>query len=153
MNPAKMLWTALLLSLSACVSPVTEGLDAYEDADYAAAQAAWSIGADQGDLDATFLLGTLYENGLGVQKSDVRAERYYREAAEKGHTEAAVNLGRILLLHNAANEAADWFRVAAEDGSVAGAYNLGMLYLTGTDVPAQSEAALDWLTRAARREH
>ena len=43
--------------------------------------------ADQGFAEAQFGLGTLYEDGKGVEKSDAVAMAWYRRAAEQGYAQ------------------------------------------------------------------
>ena len=49
--------------------------------------------ADQGDVDAQFKLGVIYDIGLGVPENDAEAVKWYRKAAEQGHANAQSNLG------------------------------------------------------------
>ena len=50
-------------------------------------------------------------------------------------------------------ESARWYRcAAAQDYSVA-QYNLGMAYLEGKGVKAHTDAAIEWLTKAADNGH
>jgi TPR repeat protein len=48
--------------------------------------------AQQGDPDAQYELAYLYENGLGVPKSETRALELYQQAADQGHPAAQDNL-------------------------------------------------------------
>lgn len=41
--------------------------------------------ADQGNADALFYLGDMFEQGHGVPQSDAEAVRLYRKAADQGH--------------------------------------------------------------------
>ena len=152
MKLSPLLLALIVAGTTACVSPVTEGLDAYADADYSAAHASWSWAATEGDLDATFLLATLYERGEGVSVDRERAARLYREAAEAGHPESAVNLGRMHLTADEPVAARGWFEAAAANGAAEGMFHLGALLLTGDALPAEPDLALDWLTRAARKD-
>jgi TPR repeat protein len=43
--------------------------------------------ANSGDPEAQFGLGAVYQQGLGVDKSEYQAMRWYRLAANSGHTE------------------------------------------------------------------
>ncbi len=49
--------------------------------------------ADQGNAEAQFQLGRLYESGLGVPKSHRRAMEYWKLAAEQNHALAQYGLG------------------------------------------------------------
>ena len=65
-----------------------EGHRAYERGDYDEARRLFRIAADQGDPRAQSWLGFMYEEGLGVEKSDAEAYRWYRKAAGQGDARA-----------------------------------------------------------------
>jgi TPR repeat protein len=48
-----------------------------------------------GDPEAQFLLGQMYRSGWGVTKSEHRAQRWYRRAADQGHEEARKGFGDV----------------------------------------------------------
>src|SRR4030095_10698258 len=48
-----------------------------------------------GNPEAQFQLGLAYDHGLGVDKSEYEAMRWYRLAANSGHTEAQNNLAYL----------------------------------------------------------
>ena len=49
----------------------------------------------EGDAEAQYLLGTMYENGLGVRFNDEEAKKWYRKAAAQGYAEARRALRRM----------------------------------------------------------
>ena len=53
----------------------------------------WKPLADQGDADAQYNLGLMYDYGYGVAEDDAEAARWYRLAADQGHAIAQYNLG------------------------------------------------------------
>ena len=53
--------------------------------------------SEAGDLDATNLLGILYERGLGVNRNIGEALILYEFAAAGGQAKAIYNLGKLLL--------------------------------------------------------
>jgi len=53
----------------------------------------WSNRAKSGDLDAQYYTGYMLFWGIGVKKNRRRAAKFWREAAEHGHTEAQYWLG------------------------------------------------------------
>ena len=70
-----VLWHFLLISLmvvSGCASfgpnPLKEGITAYEAEDYDTAMGLWKPLAEQGNADAQFNIGVMYDNGQGVEK-------------------------------------------------------------------------------------
>jgi len=51
--------------------------------------------AEQGDDDAQFKLGMMYENGWGVVKNNSTGVVWFREAAEEGDTDAKFFFDRL----------------------------------------------------------
>jgi uncharacterized protein YbaP (TraB family) len=60
-----------------------------------AAYRAWVAGAAQGDADAQYSLGLVYELGKGRLQNSAEAAKWYRKAAEQGHLKAQVGLGAL----------------------------------------------------------
>jgi len=71
------------------------GVDAYDQGDYATALKEMQPLAEQGDADAQFNLGVMYENGQGVPQDDGEAARWFRLAAEQGESAAQTKLGLL----------------------------------------------------------
>ncbi len=53
----------------------------------------WRPLAEQGNANAQFFLGVMYDKGRGVPQDDAEAVKWYRKAAEQGVAEAQYNLG------------------------------------------------------------
>src|SRR5438445_9767441 len=70
-----------------------DGLTAYKGGDYRTAFEMWTKAAGQGNADAQFGLGAMYDNGQGVAQDYQQALSWYRKAADQGNAEAQVNLG------------------------------------------------------------
>ena len=70
-----------------------DGYDAYNKSDYKTALREWQPLADQGDADAQFLLGRMYDTGRGLLKDYKQAEKWYRKAADQGYAMGQNNLG------------------------------------------------------------
>ena len=51
--------------------------------------------AAQGDANAQFFLGVMYDFGLGVHRDYARAVKWYRKAADLGFSRAQSNLGQM----------------------------------------------------------
>ena len=79
--------------------------------------------AEQGDAEAQFTLGRLYETGEGVPRDDAEAVKWFQQAAEQGHTDAQDSLGRMyrfgLGVAKDDVEAEKWFSKAAGNGRAA----------------------------------
>ena len=70
-----------------------KGLEAAKTGDYATALREWEPLAEQGDADAQYNLGIMYDEGQGVQQDYKVAVKWYRLAAEQGEANAQYNLG------------------------------------------------------------
>ena len=87
---------ALTLAVgSAQAGPLEDGLAAYKKGDYSQAMQRWQPLAANGDPDAQFWLGALYDQGRGVPQSHETAARLYLKAAEQGQANAQFNLGLL----------------------------------------------------------
>lgn len=104
--------------------------------------------------NASYNLGVLYHQGLGVDRDLDRALYWYREAAKNGHPEAQYNLG-IAHIEGIGTSydaplAAAFFESSANQGVVEAAYNLGLIYENGlVGGAAKPEQALMWYKVAA----
>ena len=84
--------TVLLGSSGVCWSAdFQKGLDAYNRGDYATALKEWTPLAEQGDVDAQYNLGLMYNKGQGVPQDYVRAHMWYNIAASTGEEVAIKN--------------------------------------------------------------
>ncbi len=71
------------------------GMEAYDKGDYATALKEWRPLAEQGDANAQFNLGSMYEYGDGVPQDDTEAVRWYRLAAAQGYAYAQSLMGQM----------------------------------------------------------
>ena len=63
-----------------------KGLTAAQSGDFATALREWTPLAKQGDAFAQFNLGLMYDNGQGVPQDYKTAVKWYKLAAEQGHS-------------------------------------------------------------------
>ena len=86
------------------------------------------------------------------QKADfAAAEGWYRQAAEQGHTLAAILLGRLVLYNRDAAEGMRWLLRADSKGDLRAAYPIANWHQFG---PSQDlDEALRWYRRAATSEN
>lgn len=86
------------------------------------------------DLDykgGYFGLGMAFLKGYGVEDKDKeQAIKWFRKAAEKGHTSAQFRLGLLLMFDNG-SEAEKWYTKAADKGHLTSQNNLGYMYSKG----------------------
>jgi len=70
-----------------------EAVAAYQRGDYATAIRKFRPLAEQGNAEAQFNLGIMYDNGQGFPRDDAEAVKWWRKAAEQGNASAQFNLG------------------------------------------------------------
>lgn len=109
--------------------------------------------AEQGDMEAHFQLGVMYESGQGVQWDPSVAVRHYREAAKLGHAWAQYNLGVLVAKGEGVPQdpsaAVRHYREAAKRGNAWAQYNLGVMLLRGEGAAQDPTAAAECFRRAA----
>jgi TPR repeat protein len=148
----------LVLTLAACNNQGELATEAFDNGEYEKAMDLWMPLAEDGNAEAQFGIGYLYDKGLGVPRDTAEAIHWYRLSAEKNHALSQLNLGAI---HQEGREdfpadpgrAADWYRLAAEQGNASAQYNLGKLYFRGQGLPRKYELAAEWLRKAADQDH
>ena len=128
---------------------------AYQRGDYATAIRELRPLAEQGDAEAQYNLGVIYDRGQGVTQDYAEAVKWYRKAAEQGDARAQGNLGVMYSTGRGVPqdyaEAAKWFRKAAEQGWADAQHNLGLMHGNGQGVPEDYVQAHMWYNLAAFR--
>lgn len=109
--------------------------------------------AAQGIANASYNLGVLYHQGMGVEADLDKAIEWYKKAASQNHPEAQYNLGIAYIegigVPYKPEQAVTHFKQAAESGVVEAAYNLGLIYENGLLGQPQPKDALMWYKSAA----
>ena len=109
--------------------------------------------AQAGEVEAVFLMGTAFDEGLGRPIDYEEAVRWYRRAAEEGHVLAQHNLGNVYAAGRGIEQdfalAVRWWTPPAERGDAITQLRLGEAYEAGRGVEADTAAALAWFERAA----
>ncbi|TAK05824.1 sel1 repeat family protein, partial [bacterium] len=133
-----------------------DGLAAYKRGDYKIAFALWAKSADQGNAEAQFGLGAMYDNGQGVPQDYNQALMWYRKAADQGSAEAQFALGVTYANGQGVaqdhNQALVWYRKAAAQGNAMAQVNLASIYHNGRGVTQDNVEALKWFMLAAAYE-
>ena len=129
-----------------------KGLNAYDLGDYDTAVREWEPLAGQGNVDAQYNLGFMYDNGQGLTQNSSEAVKWYRLAAEQAHADARLNLGTMYRNGQGVPEdfvkATKWYRLAAEQGNATAQDNLGILYYFGDGVLQDNLIAYMWTSIA-----
>lgn len=143
-----------------CAGPVlaqdfASGMTAHLDKRYGESRRIFGSLADIGNVRAQFMMGTIFEQGLGVDKDLSAAARWYRAAADGGNASAQYNLGVFYQFGKGVQKdsvaAAKLLQQAAEQGHGRAQNNLSTFYFTGVGVPQDLMEAWKWLTLSADR--
>jgi TPR repeat protein len=124
----KLLFLSLsLLTITIIANASSSCYDLYLAKNYDKALSVCGDRANEGDVDAQYNLGVMYDQGYGVLQDYNQAIYWYKKAAEQGLAKAQVNLGgsyfkgRGVIKDDV--EAYVWWNVAAAQGKeVAGKY-------------------------------
>jgi uncharacterized protein len=132
---------------------VKAGYDAYKVGEYSKAIKLFMGQAAKGDKVAQFAMGKIYQEGTGLESSNLAlAEEYYRKAAAQGHEAAKFNLAAILLNDpNRVLEGVKQLKDSAAAGSSRAQVTLGQLYASGQGVTQNLETAKEMFTKAAEK--
>lgn len=145
------------------------GLQAFDLGNYEKAFSEWLPLALDGNPDAQFNIGFMYQNGLGVDANPLEAATWYLRAGRAGIADAQYNLGllystgqiggrsedplrrqpdALLDVPGEADrnlgEAARWFLQAAVRGHVEARLNIGMMLSVGAGIEPDLIAAYQW---------
>ncbi|WP_067620778.1 caspase family protein, partial [Dissulfuribacter thermophilus] len=150
-DPMARMWLAMLYYKGGCGFKINP-----EKAKILADQAIGQVKkeAGRGDVEAMFLLGSAYADGLGIEKDYEKAVYWFRKAAEKGEPLAMNNLG--FMYENGLGVSQDyakafyWYQKAAEKGEPLAMNNLGFMYMFGLGVSKDCAKAAYWYQKAAK---
>ena len=91
--------------------------------------------ADDGDVNAAFELGSIYELGKEKKQNFEQSFRWYSVAAKRGMSNAQVKVGDMYLngigIEKNQKNAVEWYRKAANKDNAQGLYSLGICYEKG----------------------
>lgn len=113
--------------------------------------------AEQGDASAQATLAFMYAKGIGTDKNEEEAVKWYQKAAEQGHLNSQFNLGVIYAKGRGVEQdytrAFMWYQKAAEQGDVTAQATLAMMFMKGIGTDRNYEAAFEWYQSAAEKGH
>ena len=147
----------IISCVTAWAADLKKGYAAYNSGDYVTALSEWKPLAEQGNAEAQYNLGVMYDNGFGVIEDDREAVKWFRLSAEKGHADAQHNVGVMYddgqgVIEDD-KEAVKWFRLAAEQGDAESQHNLGFMYANGEGVIEDDREAVKWYRLSAEQGH
>lgn len=130
-----------------------DGRRAYDAGHFTDAMGIWSELSRQGNAEAEFGMGLLYDLGNGMPENADLAFSYYKMAAEAGLPAAEFNVGAMYDsgrgVAQSSRNAALWYAKAAVQGHHRAQFDLGLLYEQGEGVPRNPDAAVAWFREAA----
>ncbi len=105
---------------------------------------------------AQYFLGHMYSHGYGTRKNLIQAQHWLSKAAEKGHSEAQLELGLLLSsgekgINQNLKKSAELFEKAASEGNIRACFNLGFAYANGEGVKKDVSKAAALYTQAAQK--
>jgi TPR repeat protein len=125
----------------------------FQQGDYVLARQYFEKAVVKGSGSGRGALGTIYENGLGVQRDNDEARRWYEKGVAAGEPYSMNRLG--FLYETGAGVAKDFgearklYEKAAAAGEPNAMRNLGNLYQNGNGVPQDKQTARKWYEQAA----
>jgi len=127
---------------------------AFENQDYAYSARLLAALAEDGHVQAQYLLATQYDAGLGVAKNETSSFYWYKKAAKAGVSMAQHNVAVAYAqgygIPADISKAITWWKRAAKGGNTDSQYNLGIIYAAGRDsIKPDLEKALKWWRMAA----
>jgi TPR repeat protein len=131
---------------------LSSGLQAFEARNFSKALQLLTPLAEDGNPEAQYRLGMIYQNGLGKVKNLEYAKKYMSAAAQQNHAYAQHGLGVMYLygegVEKDESKALEWFRKAAEQGLSGSQMTLGMMYENGQGVEKNEVEARRWYKMA-----
>lgn len=100
-----------------------------------------------------YMLGRIYNEGLGVEVDNLKALEFFEEAAKQGDADAQNIVGNNYLnadyIEKDPQKAFKYYQMAAAQGHLEGMANLGYCYQEGIGTDANYLSAEEWLRKAA----
>ena len=108
--------------------------------------------AKDGEVEAQYVVGEMYQRGRGTRANDEDALYWYLLAARRGNLKAAYKAAYIYLhsstVPQSPRKAVPWLKISAKSGNPAAQYVLGVIYGSGLAGHWDSIQALTLLAKA-----
>ena len=109
-----------------------------------------TLKAEQGDARAQFQLGMAYYNGNRIEKSQIKALKWWTKAAEQGVEDADYCLGCIYFEKKKFSIAYKYYLKAIKDPLINEAgFQLGVIYENGLGVEIDKDKAIEYYKMGA----
>jgi uncharacterized protein len=139
--------------LSAFAGPLEDGFAAYEAENYTLAIKLFRTAAANESTGAYLNLGIFYEDGIGVEKSDVQAFQWYQKSANAGDKVGQYKLGVFYMLGRGTGKSVEksstWLIKAADQGQIRAQYLVGLMHYHGEGAVQSFDEAAKWFRKSA----
>lgn len=151
------IYAFLLIACCACLNaPCYAQSKAQTQEDIQAAQIAMRM-AEQGNPEAQYMLGIMYEDGSGVEQNLAKAFLWYEKSALQGYQDAQSTLAWMYDTGEGVPQdyykAAQWYKKAAIQGDPESQNRLAYLYTNGLGVEQNYEQAVVWCKKSANQNY
>lgn len=152
-----LIWLMAVITMMFIPSSQAEDLEqaneAFDRGEYVTALELYEALAEQGEPQAQYQLGLMYEQGLGTDVDGQVASSWYQKAAQQQSPPAvsalaALHLSGTGVIQNF-KESLRLYRQAAEQGYAPAQYHLGIAYADGTGTFRDPVRAHMWFNIAA----
>lgn len=113
--------------------------------------------AAEGHADAQCIIATMYADGQGVARDEIKAIHWFIKSAAQGHAAAQFQMGLRYYSGGGVpkdpKRAFDYYQRAALQGHARAQFSLGIMYTNGVHVPQDKVSAFAWFTIAAANQH
>lgn len=104
--------------------------------------------AEQGDIEAQFDVGEMYEKGKGTDKDNVKAFGWYLKAAKQGDNKASYKIGLSYLKGTGVNKSPEkalmWLQSSAQSGYARAHFYIAEMHELGEGVEKNFDEALKY---------
>ena len=146
--------TVCLALSSPAFATLREAMDALNERDYTfAAEEFTRLAEKEGDADARYYLGRMYEQGQGFEPDPFKAMEIYRKAAGEGSEKAQLKIGNAYYTGQGEDksykDAFFWYSKAAENNSFPAQYNIALMYEEGLGVKKDAVKSFSFYKKSA----
>jgi len=103
--------------------------------------------------DSQIFTGWCYQEGIGVQKNEDKAYKWYLRAADLDSERGMFYVGRYLTYKNKYSEAISWFNKAAKKNYSPALFLLGVIHDQGLGVEVDKNIAYKYFKKSAESGH
>ena len=108
--------------------------------------------ANQGDVSAQILLGSMYYEGKGVRQDYAKSIEWYTKVANQGNSNAQAFLGAAYSGGKGVRQdyakSIEWYTKAANQGNAGAQYNLALMYFQGKGVRQDFRISKEWVGKS-----